>query len=162
MNRESFAFSAGLVKGRSGLVLTPDQGYMLETRLGPLLKREGLPGIDALAQRLKDPRATALAEAVAGEDEHRGFHPRGAQPAHHLVPLHVREDEVEHDHVVIVEAGEFQRLLPGVDGVDDHRRRFQHRHDRAGYGHVIFNQKGTHAGGLHTYCVQKLAPMRGL
>jgi len=64
MNRESFAFIAGLVKGRSGLVLTPDQGYMLETRLGPLLKREGLPGIDALAQRLKDPRATALAEAV--------------------------------------------------------------------------------------------------
>jgi chemotaxis protein methyltransferase CheR len=41
MNRESFAFIAGLVKGRSGLVLTPDQGYMLDTRLGPLLKRKG-------------------------------------------------------------------------------------------------------------------------
>lgn len=64
MTRDSFAFIAGLVKGRSGLVLAPDQGYMLETRLGPLLKREGLAGIDALALRLKDPRAAALAEAV--------------------------------------------------------------------------------------------------
>jgi chemotaxis protein methyltransferase CheR len=64
MNPESFAFIAGLVKGRSGLVLAPDQGYMLETRLSPLLKREGLPSIDALALRLKDPRAAAMAEAV--------------------------------------------------------------------------------------------------
>ncbi|MBK1661594.1 CheR family methyltransferase [Paracraurococcus ruber] len=64
MNKESFAFIAGLVKGRSGLVLTADQGYMLETRLGPLLKKEGLASIDALALKLKDPRATALAEAV--------------------------------------------------------------------------------------------------
>ena len=64
MNRDSFAFIAGLVKGRSGLVLTADQGYMLETRLGPLLKREGLADIDALALRLKDARAAALAEAV--------------------------------------------------------------------------------------------------
>jgi chemotaxis protein methyltransferase CheR len=64
MNRESFAFIAGLVKGRSGLVLTADQGYMLETRLGPLLKREGLADIDALALRLKDPRTAGLAEAV--------------------------------------------------------------------------------------------------
>ena len=64
MNRDSFAFIAGLVKGRSGLVLIADQGYMLETRLGPLLKREGLPDIDALALRLKDPRTAGLAEAV--------------------------------------------------------------------------------------------------
>jgi chemotaxis protein methyltransferase CheR len=64
MNRDSFAFIAGLVKSRSGLVLTAEQGYMLETRLGPLLKREGLPSLDALAVRLKDPRAATLAEAV--------------------------------------------------------------------------------------------------
>jgi chemotaxis protein methyltransferase CheR len=64
MNRDSFAYIAGLVKGRSGLVLTPDQSYMLETRLGPLLKREGLPSLDALALRLKDPRTSGLAEQV--------------------------------------------------------------------------------------------------
>ncbi|WP_431270438.1 CheR family methyltransferase [Dankookia sp. P2] len=64
MKRDSFAFIAGLVKDRSGLVLAADQGYMLETRLGPLLKREGLPDIDTLALRLKDPRSAKLAEAV--------------------------------------------------------------------------------------------------
>ena len=64
MSPDSFAFIAGLVKARSGLVLTPDEGYMLETRLGPLLKRDGLASLDALAARLRDPRSEALAAAV--------------------------------------------------------------------------------------------------
>jgi chemotaxis protein methyltransferase CheR len=64
MTPESFAFLAGLVKSRSGLLLTPDKGYMLETRLVPLLRREGLPNLDALALRLRAPSAEALAEAV--------------------------------------------------------------------------------------------------
>lgn len=64
MTPESFAFVAGLVKSRSGLILTPDKGYMLETRLVPLLRREGLASLDALALRLRGPGAEALAEAV--------------------------------------------------------------------------------------------------
>ncbi|MDB5372203.1 MAG: chemotaxis protein CheR [Belnapia sp.] len=64
MTPDSFAFITGLVKSRSGLVLTPDKGYMLETRLGPLLKRDGLASLNALATRLRDPRAAALADAV--------------------------------------------------------------------------------------------------
>ncbi len=64
MTPESFAFIAGVVKARSGLMLTPDKGYMLETRLGPVLKREGLASLDALALRLRDPRANQVADAV--------------------------------------------------------------------------------------------------
>ena len=64
MTPESFNFVATMVKSRSGLVLTPDKGYMLETRLSPLLRQEGLPSLDALAVKLKDPRAAALAQAV--------------------------------------------------------------------------------------------------
>ena len=64
MTPDSFAFIAGVVKSRSGLMLTPDKGYMLETRLGPLLKQNGLADLDALAVRLRDPRASALADAV--------------------------------------------------------------------------------------------------
>jgi chemotaxis protein methyltransferase CheR len=64
MSPEGFAFIAGLVKSRSGLVLTPDKQYMLDTRLGPLLKREKLACLDALAVRLREPRATLLADAV--------------------------------------------------------------------------------------------------
>ena len=51
MTPESFDFIAGLVKSRSGLLLTPDKRYMLESRLAPLLKREALADLDALALR---------------------------------------------------------------------------------------------------------------
>ena len=64
MTPESFDFIAGLVKGRSGLLLTPDKRYMLESRLTTLLKREALADLDALALRLRDPRSGPLAEAV--------------------------------------------------------------------------------------------------
>jgi chemotaxis protein methyltransferase CheR len=64
MSPEGFAFIAGLVKSRSGLVLTPDKQYMLDTRLGPLLKREKLASLDALAMKLREPRASLLADAV--------------------------------------------------------------------------------------------------
>ena len=61
---ENFDFLSRLVKSRSGLILTPDKCYMLEARLAPLLRRERLASLDALAQRLRDPRADAIAEAV--------------------------------------------------------------------------------------------------
>lgn len=66
MRQDSFARIAGVAKARSGLLLTPDQGYMLETRLAPLLRREGLASLDALALRLRlAPAGDALADAVA-------------------------------------------------------------------------------------------------
>ncbi|MBX9700055.1 MAG: protein-glutamate O-methyltransferase CheR, partial [Acetobacteraceae bacterium] len=58
MTPQGFDIIARLVKTRSGLVLTPDKLYMLETRLGPLLRQHGLASLDALAQRL----ARGLAE----------------------------------------------------------------------------------------------------
>lgn len=64
MNAEGFASIAALVKARSGIVLTPDKEYMLETRLAPLLKQGGIPSLDALALKLRDPRAEALARDV--------------------------------------------------------------------------------------------------
>jgi chemotaxis protein methyltransferase CheR len=64
MNAEGFASIAALVKARSGIVLTPDKEYMLETRLSPLLKQEGIASLDLLAFRLRDPRAEGLARAV--------------------------------------------------------------------------------------------------
>jgi chemotaxis protein methyltransferase CheR len=64
MNAEGFASIAALVKARSGIVLTPDKEYMLETRLAPLLKQEGIASLDMLSLRLRDPRAEALARAV--------------------------------------------------------------------------------------------------
>lgn len=64
MTPESFDFVAGLVKARSGLTLTPDKRYMLESRLAPLIRRESLISLDALALRLRDPRSAGLADEV--------------------------------------------------------------------------------------------------
>ena len=64
MNAEGFASIAALVKARSGIVLTPDKEYMLETRLTPILKAEKIADLDGLALRLRDPRAESLARAV--------------------------------------------------------------------------------------------------
>lgn len=64
MTPDNFDLVARLVKSMSGLVLTPDKVYMLETRLAPILKREGLGSLDALALRLRGAPAGPLAEAV--------------------------------------------------------------------------------------------------
>ena len=88
MTPDSFAFLAGLVKARSGIVLTVDKGYMLETRLGPLLRREGLPGLDALALRLRAPRAEALtAELVEALTTNESSFFRDGKPFEHLKRL---------------------------------------------------------------------------
>jgi len=64
MNPIVFAFLTGIVKQRSGGIIGPDQGYMLETRLAPLLKREALKDLEALATRLKAPRSDTLAQEM--------------------------------------------------------------------------------------------------
>jgi chemotaxis protein methyltransferase CheR len=88
MTPESFAFLAGLVKQRSGIVLTADKSYMLETRLGPMLRREGMAGLDALALRLRAPRAEALtAELVEALTTNESSFFRDGKPFEHLRKL---------------------------------------------------------------------------
>ena len=53
MKPSSFDCLAALLHAGSGLVIGPDKTYLLETRLGPLLKQHGLADIDALAARLR-------------------------------------------------------------------------------------------------------------
>jgi len=55
---------AALLRDRSGLVIGPDKTYLLQTRLAPILKRDGLADLAALAQRLRAPGASALIDDV--------------------------------------------------------------------------------------------------
>ncbi|MCK8786410.1 protein-glutamate O-methyltransferase [Roseomonas sp. NAR14] len=64
MTPAAFTGLAELVKARSGIVLTPDKQYMLDTRLAPLLRREKLAGLDALAVRVRQPAGDALLQEV--------------------------------------------------------------------------------------------------
>ena len=88
MTPDNFDHVARLVKAASGLVLTPDKLYMLETRLGPLLKRDRIASLDALAGLLRGapngPLAGAVVEALT-TNETSFF--RDGNPFEHLKTL---------------------------------------------------------------------------
>ena len=60
MTGPDFDFVADLLKKRAGIVLTADKTYLLESRLAPLARKEGLPSIDDLIAVVRTRR-----EAVA-------------------------------------------------------------------------------------------------
>jgi len=64
LSAPAFGLLADLLKSRSGLVIGPDKLYLLETRLGPILRREGMRDLAALAARLSGPGAEKLAQEV--------------------------------------------------------------------------------------------------
>ena len=67
MKPEAFACLSTLLKRRSGLILTEDKGYLVESRLNPVAQKHGLPNIDALIvalQRGNEPLAAAVTEAM--------------------------------------------------------------------------------------------------
>ena len=62
----AFGEIAAHVHARSGLSLGPDKLYLLETRLAPIMRRENLPTLAALAQGLSrnEPLSRAVVEAM--------------------------------------------------------------------------------------------------
>ena len=88
MTPQSFAVFAELLRSGSGLVIGPDKIYLLETRLAALLRREGLPGLDALADRLRGPgRGALLREVVEAMTTNESFFFRDDKPFVHLRTL---------------------------------------------------------------------------
>ncbi|WP_262690898.1 CheR family methyltransferase [Kordiimonas aestuarii] len=64
MKTEDFEFLASMLKERSGLMLTPDKVYLLESRLTPLARKRGLDTLDALVQKLRMTREDGLIRDV--------------------------------------------------------------------------------------------------
>lgn len=50
MSPEDFQYLSMLVKAESGLVITDDKSYLLESRLLPLARKRGFQGLDELVQ----------------------------------------------------------------------------------------------------------------
>jgi chemotaxis protein methyltransferase CheR len=53
MNSADFEFISTLLKKRSGLVLTPDKSYLLESRLMPVARKNGMKGLEELFQAVR-------------------------------------------------------------------------------------------------------------
>ena len=81
----AFETYASLLRARSGLVIGPDKLYLLETRLAPIVKREGLRDLAVLAERLRAPGAEALIrEVVEAMTTNESFFFRDDKPFQHF------------------------------------------------------------------------------
>jgi chemotaxis protein methyltransferase CheR len=85
MTNDDFAEIAGVVRRRSGIVLTSDKAYLLETRLGPVLAKFGLASLAALGQRMRKQPEEALERAVVEAlTTHESSFFRDGKPFDHL------------------------------------------------------------------------------
>jgi chemotaxis protein methyltransferase CheR len=60
MKPEDFELFSTLVKQRSGLMLTPEKAYLLESRLFPVARKHNLKSLEDMAQQLRSKREEAL------------------------------------------------------------------------------------------------------
>lgn len=60
MKPEDFDLIATLVKQRSGLMLTRDKAYLLESRLLPVVRKYSLPSLEDMAQTVRSTRDEAM------------------------------------------------------------------------------------------------------
>ncbi|HGY89660.1 MAG TPA: chemotaxis protein CheR, partial [Planctomycetes bacterium] len=54
ISETAFGYVAELVRNRAAIVLDSGKEYLVEARLAPLAREEGLPNVDALIERLQD------------------------------------------------------------------------------------------------------------
>ena len=64
MTPSEYDFLRSFLKARSGLVLTNEKQYLIESRLMPVARKAGLASISALVAKIKEPGAGQLQEAV--------------------------------------------------------------------------------------------------
>lgn len=85
VSQRGFAIIAALLKARSGLVIGGDKTYLLETRLSEILRQEGLPDLDALADRLQRPDSGAVVrDVVEAMTTNESFFFRDDKPFQHF------------------------------------------------------------------------------
>ena len=64
MTGADFAYIAAFLKQRSGLIITQDKMYLLETRLAAILRGNDLSSLTALVEILRQPGAVAVKDQV--------------------------------------------------------------------------------------------------
>ncbi len=80
INPDDFDFIAKLVYDRSGLVLTPDKSYLLESRLVPVARKHGLKGLDDLARGLRGRSTQLIADTVEAMTTNESLFFRDVKP----------------------------------------------------------------------------------
>jgi chemotaxis protein methyltransferase CheR len=73
-----------LLKDQSGLDLSADKQYLIESRLAPLSRKAGLPGIPELVQKMKAGSASLIAQVVEAMTTNETFFFRDKVPFDHF------------------------------------------------------------------------------
>ena len=84
MTPSDYEFLRKLLKERSGLDLSPDKQYLVESRLIPLARRVGLPGISELVQKMKAGSSSLVNQVVEAMTTNETFFFRDKIPFEHL------------------------------------------------------------------------------
>ena len=84
MTPMDYEFLRKFLKERSGLDLSSDKQYLVESRLIPLARRAGLPGITELVQKIKGGADPLTAEVVEAMTTNETFFFRDKVPFDHL------------------------------------------------------------------------------
>ena len=84
MTPSDYEYLRKLLKERSGLDLSADKQYLVESRLVPLARKAGLPGIAELVQKMKGHAETLTSEVVEAMTTNETFFFRDKIPFDHF------------------------------------------------------------------------------
>ncbi|MGE4528046.1 MAG: protein-glutamate O-methyltransferase CheR [Rhodospirillaceae bacterium] len=80
MKPEDFDFVAKLLKERSGLVLSKDKSYLLESRLMPVARRRGMKGLDELVAAIRRMDPALVKDVTEAMTTNESFFFRDTKP----------------------------------------------------------------------------------
>ena len=125
-----------------------DSGMALRTAYDRLDARDQLAPVERLGQEIVGAKAESLDLVIeldqTREDQDRSAHPRRAQPAQHLVPVNIRQQQVKNDDVVIIKLADLQAVFAEIGGIADEVFLAQHQLDAGGRRGIVLNQQNTH------------------
>jgi len=91
MTPQDFDFVAQMLKRRSGLVITPEKIYLLESRVGPISRKHGVAGLDAIVAKLKTGDEALALEVTEAMTTNESFFFRDKTPFDHFEKLMLPE-----------------------------------------------------------------------
>jgi len=80
MTPADYEFLRAMLKERSGLVLSADKQYLVESRLVPVARKAGICGLAALVQKLRNPAEPLIAAVVEAMTTNESFFFRDKVP----------------------------------------------------------------------------------
>ncbi len=84
MTPQDYDYLRKILKDRSGLLLSADKQYLIESRLLPLARKAGLSGIGDLVQKIKNGSEAITVDVVEAMTTNETFFFRDKMPFDHV------------------------------------------------------------------------------